>query len=78
MTPPELNVPNTKKNENENVNDNASGTVNVAVSEHSHPDSDTPPPKDIRFWLVIMSLLVSTFISALDLTGKLIFGLFYL
>jgi hypothetical protein len=78
-TPPELSVPqppDTKKNENDN--DNASGTANVAVSEHSQPDSDTPPPKDIRFWLVIMSLLVSTFISALDLTGKLIFGFYCL
>jgi hypothetical protein len=27
------------------------------------------PPKDIRFWLIIMSLLVATFLAALDLTG---------
>jgi hypothetical protein len=29
-------------------------------------------PKDMRFWLVMVSLLFATFISALDLTGKVI------
>ena len=28
-------------------------------------------PKDTRFWLIILGLLIATFISALDLTGKL-------
>jgi hypothetical protein len=27
-------------------------------------------PKDHRFWLIMLGLLVATFISALDLTGK--------
>ena len=29
------------------------------------------PPKDIRFWLIILSLLVATFLAALDLTGTI-------
>jgi hypothetical protein len=33
-------------------------------------EGGSTPPKDIRFWLIIMSLLVATFLSALDLTGK--------
>jgi len=33
-------------------------------------EGGSTPPKDIRFWLMIISLLVATFISALDLTGK--------
>ena len=32
-------------------------------------DASSTPPKDLRFWLIIMSLLVATFLSALDLTG---------
>ena len=32
-------------------------------------DGASATPKDIRFWLIIMSLLVATFLSALDLTG---------
>lgn len=32
----------------------------------------TSSPKDLRFWLIIMGLLVATFLSALDLTGKII------
>lgn len=28
-----------------------------------------PPPKDIRFWLIIVSLLVATLLAALDLTA---------
>jgi hypothetical protein len=27
-------------------------------------------PKDLRFWLIIFNLLIATFLSALDLTGK--------
>jgi hypothetical protein len=33
-------------------------------------EGGSTPPKDMRFWLIIMSLLVATFLSALDLTGK--------
>ncbi|KIM79120.1 hypothetical protein PILCRDRAFT_823692 [Piloderma croceum F 1598] len=32
-------------------------------------EGGSTPPKDIRFWLIIMSLLVATFLSALDLTA---------
>jgi MFS family permease len=32
-------------------------------------DGASATPKDIRFWLIIMSLLVATFLSALDLTA---------
>lgn len=27
------------------------------------------PPKDLRFWLILVSLLAATFLAALDLTG---------
>lgn len=36
---------------------------------HGVEDTEhTARPKDLRFWLIIVSLLVSTFLSALDLT----------
>ena len=43
-------------------------TREETVQEH---DSANATPKDIRFWLIILGLLIATFISALDLTGKL-------
>jgi hypothetical protein len=33
-------------------------------------DNASTTPKDLRFWLIILGLLVATFISALDLTGN--------
>jgi hypothetical protein len=42
-------------------------TIEETIQED---DSANATPKDIRFWLIIMGLLVATFISALDLTGK--------
>jgi hypothetical protein len=33
-------------------------------------DGANATPKDLRFWMVILGLLVATFLSALDLTGK--------
>lgn len=61
---------------------NASTTTLAAqqLAEHSiKHDVETIPaaieqegsatPKDARFWLVIMGLLIATFLSALDLTG---------
>jgi hypothetical protein len=35
-------------------------------------DKANTTPKDHRFWLIMLGLLVATFISALDLTGKII------
>jgi hypothetical protein len=29
-------------------------------------------PKDLRFWLIILGLLIATFISAVDMTGKML------
>jgi hypothetical protein len=42
--------------------------------EINNPDVSAVPvsntaPKDLRFWLIIFALLISTFLSALDLTG---------
>jgi hypothetical protein len=34
-------------------------------------DNARATSKDLRFWLVIMGLLVATFLAALDLTGKI-------
>ena len=33
-------------------------------------DGGSATPKDTRFWLIITSLLIATFLAALDLTGK--------
>lgn len=53
----------------------------AVVSEHPLPkehdgaetiqeqEGGNGTPKDIRFWLIIVGLLVATFLSALDLTG---------
>lgn len=42
-----------------------------ATSPNSEIDDDAPIPqkKGLRFWLIIVSLLVSTFLAALDLTA---------
>jgi hypothetical protein len=44
----------------------------VATREETIREDDgaNATPKDIRFWLIILGLLIATFISALDLTGK--------
>ena len=38
--------------------------------EEEDASAHTTPPKDLRFWLIILGLLVATFLAALDLTGK--------
>ena len=38
-------------------------------------DGANSTPKDLRFWMVILGLLVATFLSALDLTGKICYNL---
>jgi hypothetical protein len=32
-------------------------------------ERDSTMPKDIRFWLIMIGLMVATFLAALDLTG---------
>lgn len=39
-----------------------------SVSEGEEGNNERP--KDLRFWLIILSLLVATFLSALDQTGE--------
>jgi hypothetical protein len=34
-------------------------------------DRTASAPKNLRFWLIILGLLIATFISALDVTGKI-------
>jgi hypothetical protein len=34
-------------------------------------DRTASAPKNLRFWLIILGLLVATFISAMDVTGKI-------
>jgi len=40
-----------------------------ANAEVTQVQTNGAAPKDLRFWLIIFSLLIATFISALDLTG---------
>lgn len=49
----------------------ALGRVTTREETVREDDGANATPKDIRFWLIILSLLIATFISALDLTGKL-------
>lgn len=42
-------------------------TVTMRVTE----DGTASSAKNLRFWLIILGLLVATFISALDVTGKI-------
>lgn len=41
------------------------------ISEPEPEGDGGGTPKDIRFWLIILGLLVATFLSALDMTGKI-------
>jgi hypothetical protein len=49
----------------------ALGRVTTREETVREDDDANATPKDIRFWLIILGLLIATFISALDLTGKL-------
>jgi hypothetical protein len=42
----------------------------VTLREDSVYDGSATP-KDMRFWMIITSLLIATFLSALDLTGNI-------
>jgi hypothetical protein len=47
--------------------DNHTGERPPAEVSEERPNGAAP--KDLRFWLIIFSLLIATFLSALDLTG---------
>lgn len=56
------------KSEQTTILDNKNNNNGDAADFHEDGNPATYP-KDIRFWMIIVSLLVATFLSALDLTG---------
>lgn len=66
-------------NEDKNTDSNTAAVVhneeNNVEQDSKRPESTatfTPAaaPKDARFWMIFVSLLVATFIAALDQTGE--------